>query len=116
MIINKIVEYFEKKIFPMDCGEAKTCFHVLFLYSICTIMLQTIITHSGNKKIKNDCHAIPKRACHGFEAKSGSLRNSFGFRIITNVKMAGINPAPRMHIHKAALRFAFIISVLNDIA
>src|ERR1041385_6739713 len=95
-IINKIVEYLEKKIFPIDCGEAKTCFHVLFLYSICTIMLQTIITNNGNKKAENACHAVPKRPCHGCDAKSGFLKNSFEFRIITNVKMKGINPAPRM--------------------
>src|SRR6218665_71764 len=60
--------YFEKKILPVDNGDAKTCFHVLFLYSICGIKLQVSITNIGNKKTEKLCHPSMKCVRHGSTA------------------------------------------------
>ena len=59
-IIWWIVKNFEKNIEPNDCGDANTCFQVLFLYSICGIKLQTRMINMGNKNAAKDCHPLKK--------------------------------------------------------
>src|SRR5688572_11438234 len=54
-IMMSIDRYLEKKILPTDCGEAKTCFQVLFLNSIWGIRLQINITNIGNRKAAKAC-------------------------------------------------------------
>jgi hypothetical protein len=55
-----ITKNLEKKIFANVCGDANTCFQVLFLNSICGIRLQISIMNIGSRKDEKACHPIPK--------------------------------------------------------
>ena len=109
MIIDR---YLEKKIFPTDCGEANTCFHVLFLYSIWGIRLQINITNMGNKNAANACQPCVKCNSHGF---TWYLSAFFGSKTYIRKKIKGITPDPIRLNQKEALLLVLINSDLVDI-
>jgi hypothetical protein len=66
-----IVKNLEKKILPSDWGDANTCFHALFLYSIWGIRLQIRMMNIGNKKEEKACQPCPKWIAHGNNGSRG---------------------------------------------
>ena len=111
-IIIIMDRYLEKKIFPTDCGEANTCFHVLFLYSIWGIRLQIRITNIGNKNAAKACHPCVKCNSHGL---TWNLSEFFGSTTYIRKKMRGITADPIKLNQNEALRFVLINSALVDI-
>jgi hypothetical protein len=99
-------------MFPIDWGEAKTCFHVLFLYSSWGIRLQIKITNIGSKKAAKACQPCVKCNSHGL---SWNLSEFLGSMTYIRKKIRGITADPIKLNQNEALRFVLINSAFVDI-
>ncbi len=94
------------------CGEANTCFQVLFLNSIWGIKVEMSIMYMGKRSPAKICHAIKNILFHGsaarlFTASPGSI-------VRLRKTMVGINAAPARLSQKEAVLFVFSNSACVD--
>ena len=104
----------EKNISGMVWGDANTCFHELFLYSIWVIKLQVRIINIGRRKTDNACHPWIKCRVHGLSFNA-TVKWS-GLKEYINRNMKGRKAAPNTLSQKAELRLALMLSACMDIS
>src|SRR5450432_3571186 len=103
-IIIIMTESLAKKIVVSFNGSVCSCFHVLFLYSICVIKLVESITPNGNKKIAIDSQEF-------FQSNFQKLASVYiGINLLCCTNLAiiiiiGVKNPPIITIQVARLRF-----------
>jgi hypothetical protein len=105
---------FEKKIFASDWGDANTCFHALFLTSICGSKVEMSIIYIGKANALKNSQPRRNIFFHGSVEKPFSA-SSPGLKAKMQKNMTGTNAAPRILNQKDDVRFIFKISACVDI-
>src|SRR5689334_1089244 len=107
-----MVKNLEKKILPMDCGEANTCFQVLLRCSMLMRSAETKMVYIGKRKMQVSCHPIPENSVHGSLVRALSAESSP--EEIPMASMSGMKKAPRMVNQKVRVRLVLSSSDCVD--